>query len=56
MVPDVKHKDLPKTNIKHVQLIAGTFLHCAHAFDFTILTSLNDIGTTQAKAIDYSVE
>ena len=46
LVPTATHKELPKNKIKCMQSITGTFLHCTRAIDFTMLTALNDIGTT----------
>ena len=49
MAESTIYKELPKDKIRHIQSIAGTFLYYARALDFTMLTVLNDIATTQAK-------
>ena len=56
MANNQQHKDLSKTQIRHIQSIAASFLYYARALDFTILTSLNNIGTTQAKPTEYTKE
>ena len=49
MVTQHHHKELPENQMRHIQSIAGSFLHYARALDFTMLIALNDIGTMQAK-------
>ena len=54
LVEHKHHKELPKSDIKHIQSIAGSFLYFARAMDYTMLVSLNDIGTTQAKPTEWT--
>ena len=56
MAHDPQHKLLPKDKIRHIQSIAGSFLYYARAQDFTMLTALNDIGTSQAKPTEYTMQ
>ena len=44
---------LPPNQTSHIQSITRLFLYYARAMDFTMLTVLNDIGTTQAKPTEY---
>lgn len=54
MAQNVQHRELD--NAKCIQSIAGTFLHYARALSFTMLTALNDIGTTQAKPTEHTLQ
>ena len=56
MANNRQHKELPKNSVRHMQSVAGSFLCYVRAMDFTMLTALNDIGTTQAKPTDYTKE
>ena len=56
MAQNTQCKDLPKEMTKYVQSVTGTFLYYARALDFTMLTALNDIGTTQAKPTEYTLD
>ena len=49
-----QHQLLPMNQISHIQSITGSFLYYARAMDFTMLTALNNIGTTQAKPTEYT--
>ena len=49
MAHTTTYKELLKDKIKYMQSIVGSFLYYAWALDFTMLTTLNDISTTQAK-------
>ena len=54
MAQNIHYRELD--NAKYIQSIAGTFLCYARALDFTMLTALNDIGTTQAKPIEHALQ
>ena len=56
MANNRQHEELPKDQIRHIQSISGSFLYYARALDYTMLTSLNDIGTSQAKPTEYTKE
>ena len=56
MAQDSKTNYLLKKSIKYIQLITISFLYYARAIDITILTMLNNIGTTQAIPIEYAQE
>ena len=45
---------LPKSKIKRIQSIAGSFLYYARALDSTMLPAINEIATTQAKPTEYT--
>ena len=47
---------LPKTDIKYIQSVAGTFLYNARALNYTMLLALNEISSTQAKPTTYTRE
>ena len=56
MAQHKQHKELPKEMTRYVQSVTGTFLYYARALDYTMLTALNDIGTTQANPTEYTLE
>ena len=56
MVPNIKCKDLPKTGVKHIQSMSGNFLYYARALDFTMLSALKDICTTQSNKTHHTLE
>jgi hypothetical protein len=47
---------LPKSDIKYMQSVAGTFLYNARALNYTMLPALNEISSTQAKPTKYTQE
>ena len=51
----MQYKELLPSSTKHIQSIAGSFLYYVRALDKAILIALNDIGTTQAKPIEYTL-
>ena len=56
MVTPTAYKYFPQEKIRHIQSISVSFLHYARALDYAMLTALNDIGTTQAKPTEHSLE
>ena len=51
-----KSQYLPKSDIKYIQSVAGTFLYNARALNYTMLPALNEISSTQAKPTQYTQE
>ena len=49
-----QHQPLLMNQTSHIQSITGSFLYYVRVMDFTMLTALNDIGTTQAKPTEYT--
>ena len=55
LITPTNHKPIPERT-KYIQSIAGSLLYYARAIDFNILTALNDIGTTQSKPTEYTLQ
>jgi hypothetical protein len=55
LITPTNHKPIPEKT-KYIQSIAGSLLYYARVIDFNILTALNDIGTTQSKPTEYTLQ
>ena len=56
MVDQIMHEHLSKQETKHIQYVNGSLLYCSRSLDSTMLTALNDVGTTQAKPTGHERE